>query len=74
MKIVTISKAAADLSRLIKKTCEEIIIARGAIPVARLVPIKRPRGKRKLGILKGKLKVGPEFFEPLSADELAGWD
>ncbi|HEY3974350.1 MAG TPA: hypothetical protein VGM18_15200 [Candidatus Sulfotelmatobacter sp.] len=30
------------------------------------------KGPRKLGILKGKLAVGPEFFEPLPPDELAG--
>jgi prevent-host-death family protein len=76
MKIVTISEAAGNLSRLIKKACEgeEIVISRGSIPVVRLVPIKRPQGKRRLGTLKGKLKVGPEFFEPLPPDELAGWD
>jgi hypothetical protein len=32
------------------------------------------KGRRKLGILKGKLKVGPEFFEPLPAHELACWE
>jgi prevent-host-death family protein len=72
MRIVTISEAKTNLSRLIEQACagEGIIIARGITPVVRLVPIRKRRGKRKLGILKGKLKDGPEFFEPLPLDEL----
>lgn len=53
---------------------EEIIIARGKDPVVRLVPIAGRKGRRKLGILKGKLVVGPEFFEPLPPEELDRWE
>ena len=76
MKTVGIHEAKTNLSRLIKKACsgEEIIIARGKEPVVRLVPIAARKGRRKLGILKGKLVVGPEFFEPLPLEELAHWE
>jgi prevent-host-death family protein len=76
MATVTIYEAKAHLSRLIKKACrgEEIIIARGTEPLVRLVPIFSRKGKRKLGLLKGKLTVRPEFFEPLPEKELAGWE
>jgi len=76
MKIVTIREAKTSLSRLIEQACggEEIVIAREARPVVRLVPIRRHRGHRKLGMLKGKLVVGPEFFEPLSTEELECWE
>jgi antitoxin (DNA-binding transcriptional repressor) of toxin-antitoxin stability system len=76
MKIVGIHEAKTALSRLIKGACmgEEIIIARGKRLVVRLVPISPRNGRRKLGILKGKLVVGPEFFEPLPPEELAHWD
>jgi prevent-host-death family protein len=76
MKTVGIHEAKTSLSKLIEKACrgEEIIIARGKDPVVRLVPIGGPKGTRKLGILKGKLVVGPEFFEPLPPDELARWE
>jgi len=76
MKTVTIHEAKTNLSRLIAKACrgEEIIIARGRDPVVRLVPMNGRKGRRKLGILKGKLVVGPEFFEPLPPDELARWE
>lgn len=76
MSFVTIHKAKTNLSRLIKKVSagEEVIIARGDKPVARLVPITDAKGKRKPGLLKGKLRVGREFFEPLPPGELAGWE
>lgn len=76
MTIVTIHKAKTNLSRLIEKVCEgqEIVIAKGAKPVARLVPIEPVKGKRRAGSLKGKLHVSQEFFKPLPPSELAGWD
>lgn len=75
MKIVTMHQAKRNLSRLIMKACdgEEVIITRGAKPVARLVPFA-VRGKRQPGSLKGKLHVGPEFFESFPACELAAWE
>jgi prevent-host-death family protein len=75
MKMVKIHEAKTNLSRLIEKACrgEDIIIARGDEPVVRLVPIAGKK-RRNLGILKGKLVVGPEFFEPLPSDELDRWE
>lgn len=75
METVTIRKAKADLSRLIQRACggEEIVIARGKKPVVRLVALVDAQGNRKPGALKGKLKVGPEFFEPLPPEELDAW-
>jgi antitoxin (DNA-binding transcriptional repressor) of toxin-antitoxin stability system len=76
MATVTIRKAEADLSRLIAKACrgEEIVIARGKKPVVRLVAIEDNKGQRRPGALRGKLKVGPEFFAPLPPEELEGWE
>jgi hypothetical protein len=50
---------------------QEVIIARGSKPVARLVAIGEAKGKRQPGALKGKVLVGQEFFEPLPAGELS---
>ncbi len=74
--IVNIQKAKKNLSRLIKKALagEEVIIARGSKHVARLVPIAEAMKKRQPGSMKGKLSIGPEFFEPLSDDELSHWE
>jgi antitoxin (DNA-binding transcriptional repressor) of toxin-antitoxin stability system len=76
METVTIHKAKTELSRLIEKACrgEEIVIARGKTPVVRLVAIGDKKGQRKPGALRGKLKVGPEFFEPLPPEELERWE
>ena len=76
METITIHKAKTQLSRLIEKACrgEEIIIARGKQPVVRLVAVESNSGKRTPGAWKGKIKIGPEFFEPLPAEELEGWE
>ena len=75
MKTVTIHKAKTNLSRLIEDVSkgEEVVLARGKKPVAKLVPIEPPPKERKPGWLKGKFKLGPEFFEPLPAEELELW-
>lgn len=75
MKTVTIHKAKTTLSQLIAdvEAGEEVIIARGKQPVARIVPIAKA-GKRKFGSMKGKIKIGPEFFEPLPEEELRAWE
>ena len=75
MSSFTIHQAKTNLSKLIKRAAngEEIIIARGSKPVAKLVAIRVVKGKRQPGSMKG-LKLGPEFFEPLPADEIAGWE
>ena len=74
--VVTIHQAKTNLSRLIKKASngEEVIIARGSKPVARLVPLGEIRSHRQPGSLKGQLRVGPEFFDDLAHDELTGWE
>jgi prevent-host-death family protein len=75
MSIVTIHEAKTNLSSLIQKAAagEEIIIARGSKPVAKLIALGEIKGKRQPGSMKGKLQVGPEFFDPLPDDELSAW-
>jgi prevent-host-death family protein len=72
---VTIHAAKTNLSRLIARAeaGEEIIIARGRTPVAKLVPLV-PKPKRVFGALRGKFSIGPEFFEPLPPEELDPWE
>lgn len=67
----TIREAKTHLSRLLKQvqTGESVTILRGTVPVARLVPVRKPR-KRNLAIYKDQFHVGPEFFDPLPEDEL----
>jgi len=70
----TMRRARAMLSQLVKEAAagKEVIIARGKLPVARLVPIK-PVINRKPGTLKGTLKAKPGAFDVLGANELKMW-
>lgn len=67
MKVVTIHAAKTNLSRLIEEVAagEQVTIARGKEPVARLVPIKPQKRGRVFGAMRGRAKVGPRFFDPL---------
>lgn len=51
---------------------EEVVISKNMIPVARLVPIQKKTFQ--LGILQGQLGEGPDFFEPMSKEDLALWE
>lgn len=75
MPTYTIHAAKTNLSKLIAQAeaGEEVVLARGKEPVARIVPVGS-RPKRKFGRLKGKGSVGPEFFEPLPEEELKLWE
>jgi prevent-host-death family protein len=70
-EIVSVHAAETHLSQLLARVeaGEVITIARGGTPVARLVPIAR-KAKRASGAMRGKIGIGPEFFEPLPEDEL----
>lgn len=76
MEIVTLHRAKTTLSQLVKRAeaGEEIVLARGKDPVAKLVPIGPPRKARRFGALRGVVSVGPEFFDPLPEQELAAWE
>lgn len=73
---VTIHTAKTTLSQLIQRAHagEEVVIARGDIPVARLVPIEERNPKRRSGTLKGQVKITKAFFEALPPEELDAWD
>lgn len=75
-EIVTIHKAKTELSKLLARVeaGEEIVIARGNKPVAKLVAVEpATKPQRKPGSMKGMFTIGPEFFEPLSDEELELW-
>jgi len=44
---------------------QEIVIAKAGKPMAKLVPLRQRRARRKLGILKGKLWIAKNFDAPL---------
>lgn len=68
--IVKIHEAKTNLSKLIARVeaGEEIVIARGDTPVAKLVAAEPQKKRPQFGALKGKLpKIpGSFFFDPVS--------
>jgi len=76
MTTVTVHVAKTNLSKLLARVeaGEEIVIARGKTPIARLTPIHARPATRRFGAMKGVVTVGQEFFEPLSEPELKEWE
>lgn len=72
---VTVAQAKTHLSRLIAEAEAggEVVIARGAKPAVRLVPVE-VKGARRPGTLKGKIKWDERFWDPLPEDELRLWN
>ena len=77
MTTITLEKAQQDLLALVKRALagEDIVIEVNDQKV-RLTQVPTPPSfdeatarRRGYGVLKGKLVVGPEFFEPLSDEE-----
>ncbi len=75
---VTIHQAKTQLSKLIARVeaGEQVVIARGKTPVARIEPVAAPQGKRQPGLMKGKWPNLPDsfFFDPLPEEELRAWE
>jgi prevent-host-death family protein len=77
MQSFNIHEAKTHLSKLLEKVAagEEVIISRAGKPVAKLVPIDaKQSGKRKLGLLKGKIWIDPDFDSPLPEDILSAFE
>lgn len=75
-KTVNIHEAKTHLSRLVDDVAAgaEVIIAKAGRPVARLISVSVPVKKKKLGLLKGKIKVAGDFNAPLPDDVLASFE
>jgi prevent-host-death family protein len=75
MSTYNIHEAKSQLSRLIDavQQGETVIIAKAGKPVAVLGPLPA-RPKRVRGVLKGEIKLGPEFEDPLPAEVLRGFE
>ena len=76
MVTVTIHTAKTTLSQLLARVeaGEEIVLARGKSPIAKLVPFIAKPQQRQFGALRGVISIGPAFFEPLPEAELAAWE
>jgi len=72
-------EAKTQLSKLVERAMagEEVILTHGRnrVPAVKLVPVKVSLVReRPIGIYKGQIDIGPEFFEPLPEEELQAWE
>ncbi|MQA89224.1 MAG: type II toxin-antitoxin system prevent-host-death family antitoxin [Gemmatimonas sp.] len=74
-KIVNLYQAKTQLSQLVKEASagEEIIIAKGGKPAARLVALAVSKQPRKPGGWEGQVWMAEDFDEEVSVDELGAW-
>ena len=73
---VSVYAAKTHLSRLLDRAAkgEEIVITRNRRPVAKLVPIGTARGPRRLGALRGRIRVAKDFDAPLPSEVLDAFE
>jgi len=67
---VSLYEAKTQLSHLVDRASrgDEVVITRHGRPVARLVAARANRTRRKLGALRGKIRVAKDFDAPLPDD------
>jgi prevent-host-death family protein len=76
MKQVNMHQAKTELSKLVERAeaGEEVVIARAGKPAAKLVPLTRIGGRRRLGLLDGKFKIPDDFNAPLPESVLRAFE
>lgn len=76
MQQVNIYEAKAHFSKYVElaESGQDVIIARGGKPVARLTAIETSKRAIRFGLLKGKVHVAADFDAPSPDDVLAGFE
>jgi prevent-host-death family protein len=76
MTKINIYEAKTQLSRLVEQAAagEDVIIARGGKPVARLTRLQPAQRVIRFGLLKGKVKVAADFDASLPAKVLSQFE
>jgi len=74
--IINIHDAKTHLSRIVDDVAAgaEVVIAKAGKPMARLVPLEPKVRPKKLGLLKGRIKVPDDFNAPLPPEVLADFE
>ncbi|WP_197388991.1 type II toxin-antitoxin system Phd/YefM family antitoxin [Ralstonia pseudosolanacearum] len=76
MQTVNIHEAKTHLSKLIEAAAEgeDIVIAKAGKPLVRMIPFAPPKPMRRLGGLKGKIRIAEDFDAPLPGDLMAAFE
>ena len=74
--VVNIHHAKTHLSRIVDEVAagREVIIAKAGRKLARLVPVEPKPRRKKLGGLKGRIRVPDDFNRPLDAAAIAAFE
>ncbi len=72
MKTYNVHEAKTHFSDILKLVAggEEVVVARAGKPVAIIRAFGAEAKARKAGFFKGKIEIGPEFFEPMEDEFL----
>ncbi|TGN37715.1 type II toxin-antitoxin system Phd/YefM family antitoxin [Paracoccus liaowanqingii] len=73
---MNIAEAKAKLSELVAaaERGEDVVLARGGHPVARIVPASPRAPKFRFGIAAGEVQGVPDLLEHMSEEDLALWE
>ena len=76
METVTIHTAKTTLSQLLARVeaGEEIVLARGKEPIAKLVPFRSKTKGRHFGAYKGSVSVGPNSSNHCQNKNSTAWE
>jgi prevent-host-death family protein len=66
---INIHQAKTHLSRLVEDVANgnEVLIAKGGRPMAKLVPLGRDDSPRRPGLMRGKLRIADQFDRSLES-------
>jgi antitoxin (DNA-binding transcriptional repressor) of toxin-antitoxin stability system len=72
MKTFNVREARTHFSDILKLVAggEEVVLAKAGKPVAIIRAFGTEGKARKAGFFKGKIEIGPEFFEPMEDEFL----
>ena len=74
--VINVHEAKTHLSRILDEVAAgaEVVIAKAGKPVARLVPIDGGPKRKRLGLLKGHIRVPTDFNAPLPREVVADFE
>ncbi len=73
MESVNIYDAKTRLSQLVDQAAagEDVIVSRNGKPLVRITALAQKKRSIVFGVLKGKVKIAPDFDDPLADTVLA---
>jgi antitoxin (DNA-binding transcriptional repressor) of toxin-antitoxin stability system len=76
METVNIDYAKTRLSQLVDKAAagEDVVVSRIGKALVRITVLSQPKRQIKFGVLKGRVRIAPDFDAPLPDGTLAAFE